>query len=52
VGKKIREAVGMKVPVVVVVGPRDVEGKVVSLRVREGERTVGIDDLEMVLREM
>jgi threonyl-tRNA synthetase len=50
VGKKIREAVGMKVPVVVVVGPRDVEGRVVSLRVREGERTIGVGELAEFLR--
>ena len=42
-GKKIREATNMKVPVQLIVGPKDVEANEVSVRTQEGEQKVALD---------
>ncbi|HSH18137.1 MAG TPA: threonine--tRNA ligase [Candidatus Saccharimonadales bacterium] len=44
-GKKIREATNMKIPVQLIVGPKDVEAGEVSVRTREGEQKVALDGL-------
>lgn len=44
-GKKIREATTMKIPVQLIVGPKDVEAREVSVRTQSGEEKVAIDAL-------
>lgn len=44
-GKKIREATAMKVPVQFIVGPKDAESREVSVRTRDGEQKVALDSL-------
>lgn len=44
-GKKIREATAMKVPVQLIVGPKDKDSRQVSLRTQAGETTVAINEL-------
>ena len=49
-GKKIREATGMKIPVVLIVGPKDVEAGVVSVRLKDREEKVKLGELTEYLR--
>ncbi|MBR3164251.1 threonine--tRNA ligase [Candidatus Saccharibacteria bacterium] len=49
-GKKIREATKMKIPVVLIVGPKDAEERVVSVRTRSGEEKVELGKLAEYLR--
>lgn len=44
-GKKIREATAMKIPVQLIVGPKDKEAREVSVRTQSGEEKVALDDL-------
>jgi threonyl-tRNA synthetase len=44
-GRKIREAVAMKIPVQFIIGPKDVEAREVSIRTQSGEKKVSIDKL-------
>ncbi len=44
-GKKIREATTAKIPLQFIIGPRDVEERVVSVRTRAGEEKVSLDGL-------
>lgn len=44
-GKKIREATTMKIPVQLIVGPKDVEANEVSIRTQSGEQKVALADL-------
>jgi len=44
-GKKIKRATEMKIPVVLIVGSRDAETREVSVRTREGEEKVKLDEL-------
>lgn len=44
-GKKIREATTMKIPVQLIVGPKDVEAREVSVRTQGGEEKVTLDRL-------
>lgn len=44
-GKKIREATVVKIPVQIIVGPKDKAARVVSVRTRAGEEQVSIDQL-------
>ncbi len=44
-GKKIREATTMKIPVQLIVGPKDVEAGEVSVRTQHGEHKISINDL-------
>jgi len=48
-GKKIREASALKVPVILIVGPKDVAASEVSVRLRDEERKVGLADLAGML---
>ncbi len=49
-GKKIRAATEMKIPVQLIVGPKDKEARQVSLRTRSGEEKVNLDALADYLR--
>ena len=44
-GKKIKRATDMKIPAVLVVGPKDAEEKIVSVRLRDKEEKVKLADL-------
>jgi len=44
-GKKIKEASAMKIPVILIVGPRDAEAGEVSVRTRDGEQKVKLEAL-------
>ena len=48
-GKKIRRATEMKIPCVLVVGPKDMEAKMVSVRLRDKEETVKLSKLKEYL---
>lgn len=48
-GKKIRDAAGMKIPVVLIVGPKDVEAGEVSVRLKEKEEKIKLADLQNYL---
>jgi threonyl-tRNA synthetase len=50
-GKKIREATMMKIPMMLIVGPKDVEAGEVSVRTRDGEKKVKIEGLREYLGE-
>lgn len=49
-GKKIREATAWKIPVQLIVGPKDKEAREVSVRTKQGEEKVPLDKLEEYLR--
>lgn len=49
-GKKIREATAWKVPVQLIVGPKDKESRAVSVRTQEGEQKIALDDLEAFIK--
>lgn len=51
-GKKIREATTMKIPVQLIVGPKDVEAREVSVRTRDGEQKVALDNLAGFLQDL
>lgn len=51
-GKKIREATAWKIPVQIIVGPKDVEAREVSLRTQEGEAKIHLDDLAGYLTKL
>lgn len=44
-GKKIRRATEMKIPCVIIVGPKDAEDKIVSIRLRDKEEKIKLDKL-------
>lgn len=48
-GKKIKRATDMKIPAVLVVGPKDAEEKIVSVRLRDKEEKVKLADLAKFL---
>ena len=49
-GKKIREATAMKIPVQLIVGPKDKEAREVSVRTQAGEEKVALDQLSSYLK--
>ncbi len=51
-GKKIREATKMKIPCILIVGPKDVEAGTVSVRLREAEETVKLADLAEYIQNL
>lgn len=51
-GKKIREATDMKIPVQLIVGPKDKEAREVSVRTQAGEEKVRLDELVSYLRSV
>lgn len=50
-GKKIREATAWKIPVQLIVGPKDKEAREVSVRTRAGEEKVRLEALGQYLKE-
>ncbi len=50
-GKKIRRATGLKIPVILVVGPKDAEAREVSVRTQDGEEKVKLAELQDWLKE-
>ena len=51
-GKKIREATKMKIPCILIVGPKDVEAETVSVRLHESEDTVKLADLAEYIKSL
>ena len=51
-GKKIKRATAMKIPAVLVVGPKDAEEKVVSVRLRDKEEKIKLSKLASFLKEL
>ncbi len=51
-GKKIKRATAMKIPAVLVVGPKDAEDKIVSIRLRDKEEKVKLSKLADFLKEL
>lgn len=51
-GKKIKRATEMKIPAILIVGPKDVEDNVVSVRLRDKEEKVKLTKLADYLREL
>lgn len=51
-GKKIREATSWKIPVQLIVGPKDKEAREVSVRTQAGEEKVAIDNLKEYLERL
>lgn len=49
-GKKIREATSMKIPVQLIIGPKDKEAREVSVRTQTGEEKIRLDGLTEYLR--
>jgi len=51
-GKKIREATNWKIPVQLIVGPKDKEAREVSVRTQNGEEKVSLDQLGAYLENL
>jgi threonyl-tRNA synthetase len=51
-GKKIREATSWKIPVQLIVGPKDKESREVSVRTQAGEEKVSLDRLSDYLQKL
>ena len=51
-GKKIRNATKMKIPVVLIVGPKDAEASTVSVRLRDKEETIKLKDLSKYIEKL
>lgn len=51
-GRKIRDAVDMKVPVLLVVGPKDAQSGQVSVRLRNDEHKVDLKNLKAFLQQL
>jgi threonyl-tRNA synthetase len=50
IGKKIREAEIAKVPLTIIVGPKDMEARQVSVRTQEGEAKIDLPSLETYVK--
>lgn len=48
-GKKIRAATEYKIPVQLIIGPKDMEARQVSVRTKDGESKVALDELKTYL---
>ncbi|MDO4978999.1 MAG: threonine--tRNA ligase [Candidatus Saccharibacteria bacterium] len=51
-GKKIKKAVGMKIPAVIIVGPKDMESREVSVRLKGSEEKVKLSELKEFLEKL
>lgn len=51
-GRKIRDAVGLKIPVILIVGPKDIEAGEVSVRRQSGEQKVPLADLNTYIENL
>lgn len=45
IGKKIKDAVFFKIPILIIVGPRDSQSKTLSIRLKNEEKTIKIEEL-------
>ena len=52
IGKKIREATVVKIPTQIIVGPKDKEQRIVSVRTRAGEEQIPIDQLASYIQDV
>ena len=51
-GKKIRRATSMKIPAILIVGPKDMGSRSVSVRLRDEEKTIKLDELTDFLKNL
>ena len=51
-GKKIREATSMKIPVQLIVGPKDMEANEVSVRTQSGEEKIPLEQLAEYIKSL
>ena len=51
-GKKIREATSMKIPVQLIVGPKDMEANEVSVRTQSGEEKISLEQLAECIKSL
>ena len=51
-GKKIREATSMKIPVQLIVGPKDMEANEVSVRTQSGEEKISLGQLAEYIKSL
>lgn len=51
-GKKIRRATSMKIPAILIVGPKDMEARTVSIRMKDEEKTVELKKLSDFLKAL
>ena len=51
-GKKIREATSMKIPVQLIVGPKDMEANGVSVRTQSGEEKISLEQLAEYIKSL
>ena len=51
-GKKIREATAWKIPVQLIIGPKDKENREISVRTRQNEEKVTLDHLSKYLQQI
>ena len=51
-GKKIKRATELKIPAILIVGPRDVDEGIVSVRLRDREEKVKLSNLADYIKEL
>ncbi len=51
-GKKIREATSMKIPIQLIVGPKDMEANEVSVRTQSGEEKISLEQLAEYIKSL
>ena len=51
-GKKIRRATTLKIPALIIVGPKDAENNEISIRLRDKEEKIKLDELEEYLKNL
>lgn len=51
-GRKIRDAVGMKIPITIIIGNKDVAAGQVSVRLRDSEQSMPLEDLKSFLQQV
>ena len=51
-GKKIKRAVALKIPAIIVIGPKDMEAKTISIRLKDSETTIKFKELEKFIKDL
>jgi threonyl-tRNA synthetase len=51
-GKKIREATDLKIPCLLIIGPKDAEAGEISVRLKDQEQKIKINNLEQFLQDL
>jgi threonyl-tRNA synthetase len=51
-GRKIRDAVGYKIPVIMIIGPKDAEAGQVSIRLHDKEQKIDLKELKQFLQQL